>query len=67
MEWRPEGWENPHLGLESETFIEQAANTLLAGAYEAGADDILQAYMSSDQFQEAACEYCREQGWKEPV
>ena len=50
MDWRPKNWENPHRGLESETFIEQVANTWLGNAYEAGANAMLKALQEEGSY-----------------
>ena len=30
------------------------------------ADEVVWEYLNSDEFKEAACQYCQDAGWKEP-
>ena len=43
MNWRPEGWKNPHSGKAPELVFPQCCIMLEEGAFEAGADAMLEA------------------------
>ena len=66
--WRPKDWKNPY-PLSSEATQKGYALMPQDGwhyGFEAGANLMFQAYITSDQFIEDASEYCRGAGWKEP-
>ncbi len=72
-DWRPADWEKTKqkIKLDKETVrnidsMSTVLRKLIDEIVEQIASEILDAYLAGGKIEEDACQYCRDNGWREP-